>query len=108
MKYLQHILLCVLVGLLAGFTETRRSYAFEPMISQIVVFGSNFCPRGWMEAKGQLLDINQNQALFSLLGTTYGGDGRTNFALPNLQTSQTKSGAPVACIAVTGLFPSRN
>ena len=45
----------------------------------------NFAPRGWALCNGQLLPINQNQALFSLLGTTYGGDGRVNFALPNLQ-----------------------
>jgi microcystin-dependent protein len=44
-----------------------------------------FAPKGWAQCNGQLLPINQNQALFSLLGTTYGGDGRTNFALPNLQ-----------------------
>lgn len=56
-----------------------------PYISEIRLFTFNFAPRGWAFCNGQLLPINQNQALFSLLGTTYGGDGRVNFALPNLQ-----------------------
>ena len=57
----------------------------EPFLSEIRVFSFNFAPRGWALCNGQLLPINQNQALFSLLGTTYGGDGRVNFALPDLQ-----------------------
>ncbi len=57
----------------------------EPFLSEIRVFSFTFAPRTWALCNGQLLPINQNQALFSLLGTTYGGDGRVNFALPNLQ-----------------------
>lgn len=57
----------------------------EPFLSEIRIFSFNFAPKGWAMCNGQLLPINQNQALFSLLGTTYGGDGQTNFALPNLQ-----------------------
>ena len=57
----------------------------EPFLSEIRLFSFGFAPRGWALCHGQLLPINQNQALFSLLGTTYGGDGRVNFALPNLQ-----------------------
>ena len=56
-----------------------------PFLSEIRLISFNFPPRGWTFANGQLLPINQNQALFSLLGTTYGGNGQTNFALPNLQ-----------------------
>lgn len=56
-----------------------------PFIAQIHMFSFAFAPRGWAQCNGQLLPINQNQALFSLLGTTYGGNGTTNFALPNLQ-----------------------
>lgn len=59
--------------------------ASEPFIGEIMMTGANFCPRGWANTDGQLLPINQNQALFSLLGTTYGGDGRTTFALPDLR-----------------------
>ena len=57
----------------------------EPFLSEVKIVSFNFAPRGWALCNGQLLPINQNQALFSLLGTTYGGDGRVNFALPNLQ-----------------------
>jgi microcystin-dependent protein len=57
----------------------------EPFLSEIRIFSFGFAPKGWAMCNGQLLPINQNQALFSLLGTTYGGDGRVNFALPNLQ-----------------------
>lgn len=57
----------------------------EPYLSQIMWTSAGYCPRGWADANGQLLSINQNQALFSLLGTTYGGNGTVNFALPNLQ-----------------------
>lgn len=57
----------------------------EPFLSEIKVVSFNFAPSGWALCNGQLLPINQNQALFSLLGTTYGGDGQTNFALPNLR-----------------------
>jgi len=57
----------------------------EPILSEIRVFSFNFAPRGWAQCNGQLLPISQNQALFSLLGTTFGGDGRVNFGLPNLQ-----------------------
>lgn len=59
----------------------------EPFLSEIRVFSFNFAPKGWAMANGQLLPINQNQALFSLLGVVYGGNGQTNFALPNLQGS---------------------
>src|SRR5881394_1073944 len=57
----------------------------EPFLSEIRIFSFGFAPKGWALCNGQLLPINQNQALFSLLGTVYGGDGRVNFALPNLQ-----------------------
>jgi microcystin-dependent protein len=57
----------------------------EPFVAQIQIFGFNFAPQGWALCAGQLLPISQNTALFSLIGTFYGGDGRSNFALPNLQ-----------------------
>ena len=57
----------------------------EPYLGEIRVFSFNFAPQGWAFCNGQLMAINQNQALFSLLGTTYGGNGTSNFALPNLQ-----------------------
>ena len=57
----------------------------DPFLGQIVMFGGNFAPRDWAFCDGQLLPINSNQALFSILGTIYGGDGRTTFALPDLR-----------------------
>ena len=57
----------------------------EPFIGQIIMFGGNFAPKGWAFCNGQLLKIAENTALFSLLGTSYGGDGRTTFALPDLR-----------------------
>jgi microcystin-dependent protein len=58
----------------------------EPFLSEIRIMSFGFPPKGWALCDGQLLPINQNQALFSLLGTTYGGDGRVNFGLPDLQS----------------------
>src|SRR5579872_1963015 len=59
----------------------------NPFVAEIRIFGFNFAPKGWAFCDGQLMPISQNTALFSLLGTTYGGDGKSNFALPNFQGS---------------------
>ncbi len=58
----------------------------QPFIGQIMVFAGNFAPAGWAQCNGQLLPISQYDALFSLIGTTYGGDGQTTFALPDLRS----------------------
>jgi microcystin-dependent protein len=57
----------------------------DPFVAEIRIFGFNFAPRGWAFCNGQIMPISQNTALFSLLGTTYGGDGKSTFALPNMQ-----------------------
>jgi microcystin-dependent protein len=81
----------------------------EPFIGQIATFGFNFCPNGWAPLNGQLLPINQNQPLFALIGTYYGGNGTTNFALPTGKPIFTATGFPFTqCIALLGIFPSRN
>ena len=74
----------LLIGLFAilSFGKTK---AQEPILGEIRMFAGNFAPYGWAFCQGQLLPIAQNTALFSLLGTTYGGDGRTTFALPDLR-----------------------
>src|ERR1700730_833058 len=59
----------------------------DPFVAEIRCFAFNFAPKGWAFCNGQILSLSQNTALFSLLGTTYGGDGKSNFALPNLQKS---------------------
>ena len=66
-------------------TAAPASAQVDPLLGQVTYFGFNFCPRGWGEANGALLAISSNTALFSLLGTTFGGDGRTTFALPDLR-----------------------
>ncbi|MEE4175084.1 MAG: tail fiber protein [Xanthomonadales bacterium] len=69
---------------LQGIFPSRSSIA-NPTIAEIMMFGGNFAPRSWAFCDGQLLPIASNSALFSILGTTYGGDGRTSFALPDLR-----------------------
>lgn len=64
--------------------STPAQAAPEPFLGQIMPTGFTFCPRGWAQASGQILAISQNTALFALLGTTFGGNGQTTFALPNL------------------------
>lgn len=79
------------------------SASADPFIGEIQAFPYTFCPRGWIKADGRLLQISQNTALFSLLGTQFGGDGRTTFGVPDL------SDAPIRhCIATVGIYPSRN
>ena len=74
------------VAVAATFAASAPAHAqAEPLLGQMMLFGGNFCPRGWANASGSLIAINSNQALFSLLGTMYGGDGRTTFALPDLR-----------------------
>ncbi len=77
----------------------------DAFIASIMLFAGNFAPKGWAECKGQVMQISQNNALFALIGTTYGGNGSTTFALPNLK-------APLEgtryIICTQGIFPSRN
>jgi microcystin-dependent protein len=80
--YLLCLHVCMLFSLGASTTVT---YADEPFIGEVRWFAGNFAPRNWALCDGQLLAINQNQALFSLLGTNYGGDGRTTFGLPEMR-----------------------
>lgn len=75
----------VLVVLFLALVTPNISHAQDPFIGEIKMFAGNFAPRGWAFCEGQLLPISQYTALFSLLGTTYGGDGRTTFALPDLR-----------------------
>ena len=80
-------------------------------LAQIVLFAGSFAPKGWLPCNGQLLPINQYMALFSLLGVQYGGDGSTNFALPNLPPPPgTPQGAtwPAYLICVEGMWPPRD
>lgn len=77
-------LLAILLTIGTFFTKAHAD-ALEPFIGEVQCGGYNFCPSGWAACEGQLLPISQNTALFSLLGTMYGGDGRSTFALPDLR-----------------------
>ena len=72
-------------ALAMGMGLSQPAQAADPFIAEIIMFGGNFAPRGWALCDGQILPISSNTALFSLLGTTYGGDGRTTFQLPDLR-----------------------
>ncbi|WP_135507109.1 phage tail protein [Roseovarius aestuariivivens] len=80
-KLISHVFAATLA--IAAATESAK--ADEPFVGEIRSFGFNFCPRNWAPLDGQLLAISSNNALFSLLGTIYGGDGRTTFGLPDLR-----------------------
>ena len=86
----------------------------DPFIGQIIMFGGNFAPRGWAFCSGQLLSISSNQVLFSIIGTLYGGDGRTTFGLPDLRgraalhaessfTLGVKGGTPTTTLALNNM-----
>jgi microcystin-dependent protein len=78
----------------------------EPFLGQIQLLPYNFAPSGWAFCEGQELSISQNTALFSLLGTMYGGNGTSTFALPNLKGKEPDPNMHY-CIALVGIFPSR-
>lgn len=71
--------------LVLGFILSTQSFAQDCMIGEVKMFAGNFAPRGWAKLHGQLLPISSNSALFSILGTQFGGDGRTTFALPDMR-----------------------
>src|SRR5436305_31910 len=74
----------------------------SPFVAEVTMFGFNFAPKGWALCAGQLLPISQNTALFSLLGTTYGGDGRVNFGLPDLRSRLPISFGPQNTLGTRG------
>lgn len=93
----------ILVCLCLGFTKEEETPAYqEGFLGEVKMFAGNFAPRGWALCEGQLLSISQNTALFSILGTTYGGDGRTTFALPDI-----RGRVPVGTGNGPGLSPYR-
>lgn len=84
--YKKTYLLCLQACLFFSVAAvSEASYAEEPFVGEVRWFAGNFAPRGWAECDGQILPISNNTALFSILGTTYGGDGRTTFGLPDMQ-----------------------
>lgn len=86
------------------YFEEKTKY-MEPFLGQIQLLPYNFAPRGWALCNGQILQISQNTALFALLGTNFGGDGRTTFALPKLAGP---ADSLAYYIALQGIFPARD
>ena len=105
----RHAALPVLVLVCCMVSRHAAAQANLPYLGEIQTFAFNFCPAGWAPLNGQLLPINENAALFNLLGTTYGGDGVTTFALPKWGPVYTANGGALhPCIALQGVFPSQN
>ena len=106
---MKHILRTTLLVALLIIAPMEKSFAgAEPFIAEITIFAGTFAPRNWAFCEGQLMPISDNEALFSLIGTTYGGDGRTTFALPNLKDAEKSLNGARYIIALQGIFPSRN
>ncbi len=86
--------------------------AGEQFLGEVHLMSFNYAPKGWALCRGQILNINQNQALYALIGIKYGGNGVTTFALPNLEAAEPQVGQAGYgmhyCIALQGIFPSRN
>jgi microcystin-dependent protein len=107
-RYLRAALWAAICCVLCANARTALAGA-NPFLGEVETFAFNFCPVGWSTLNGELLPISQNQALFALLGTTYGGDGQSTFALPTAKPVFTATGAVLLqCIATQGIFPSRN
>lgn len=88
------------------YTKSARGVYMETMLGEIELFPFTFVPRGWLLCNGQLLSIAQNQALYSLLRNSYGGDGRTTFALPNLLGTEPIPNTKFY-IAIQGFYPTQ-
>lgn len=101
---------CLALVLFGSLSTSAPALAnSEPFLGETMTVVFAFCPKGWAAMNGQLLPINQNQALFSLLGTNYGGNGQTTFALPKEAGPVMATGVALTrCIALQGLFPSPN
>ena len=105
----KHLAALLAASIAFGMTSSAHAQGSDPYLGGIWLLGGSFCPRGTAEADGQLLQIAQHEALFSLFGTSYGGDGRTTFALPDLRLADDpKFGTMRYCVNLQGLFPSRN
>jgi microcystin-dependent protein len=100
---------CITAVLLVAASPCLAQSTPPYFVGQILTFGFTFCPLGTVPTNGQVMQISQNAALYSLLGTQYGGDGISTFALPNLKAPLSANRAPLHyCIATSGIFPSQN
>jgi microcystin-dependent protein len=108
MKPRMRNLLALLCGV-ASLAATAPGNAQQPYIGDVITVGFDFCPIGWAPTNGQLLPIAEYDALFTLITTTYGGDGEDTFALPLKEPLFTVDGKPlIHCISLFGIFPPQN
>ena len=97
----------ILTALLLAAASPCMAQTFY--LGQVLIFPYTFCPISTLPTDGRLLPINTNTALFALLGTYYGGDGLTNFALPNIKAPLSANRQPlISCITLSGIFPAQN
>jgi len=101
-------------ALMSAAPTASDAQTTTPYLGQVMAVPFSFCPKGWLETRGQLLPIAQYQALFALYGTTYGGDGISTFGLPSPVQPVTEGFRQkdtsyfIQCVAMQGIFPSRN
>lgn len=113
-KKISAIMLIILITSLILSFNTVQTFAgaTDPLIGEVHLMAFDYPPRSWALCRGQILNIAQNTALFSLIGTRFGGDGKTTFALPNLEAAEPKPGDPNYgmhyCIALMGIYPTRD
>lgn len=108
---MRRLLLIAAAAMMVSTVEA--SARAEPYIGEIATFPYTFCPLGWLRADGSLLPIADYQPLYVLIGTTYGGDGLTSFALPKIASASAPSSQASAwpyavCVSVEGVFPTQN
>ncbi|MEP9361101.1 tail fiber protein [Sphingomonas sp. KR3-1] len=103
---MKHALLTAAIVTAAATVSTPALAGPDPFVGEVMLFSGSFCPEHWLDADGRILPVRNYEVLYSILGPTYGGDGRTNFAIPDLRKA-----APGPhlryCIAVRGDYPRR-
>lgn len=113
-KKISAVMIMILIASLMLSFNTVQTFAgsTDPFLGEVHLMAFDFPPRSWALCRGQILNINQNSALYSLIGTSFGGDGITTFALPNLEAAEPKVGEPNYgmhyCIALMGVYPPRD
>ncbi len=107
---MRQILSTALIITMLSIAPIKNSFSYtvgEHLLGEIVLFAGNYAPPGFAFCEGQILNINKNMILFSVLGSTYGGDGRTTFALPNLKEAEKSLNGARYIIAIDGRYPPR-
>ena len=104
---MKRIISVLTLAIFLTFSYAQSALAMDPMLGEVSIFAGNFAPSGYAFCEGQELPIAQYQALFSILGNRYGGDGKTTFALPDLRKAEASLNGARYIIATEGIFPTR-